>query len=83
MTRYVTLYDDNRNINIRISFGTDIGAWITGVNPLNRKLGKELIHKGQNKMRHDRHKMADPKRWVTIIKEFREEHNLMIDEVEE
>lgn len=81
MTRYVTLYDDNRKINIRIVFGTDVGAWIQGVNPLNRKLSKQLISRAQTKMRHDRNKMAEPSRWKNLIAEFVKENGLEIDEL--
>jgi hypothetical protein len=76
----VRIYDLGRGININLSFGTDVGGWIVGKNKDNTRLGKELVRNGQNALRHDRFKMANPVKWKDIVKDFVKKHNLEVDE---
>jgi hypothetical protein len=75
VTKYIKLSDEERGIEINISFGQTVGAW-TNRNPESLEIGKKLVKDVQRRCFHNRDTMSNPKKWYKHIDRYVELYKL-------
>jgi len=65
-TRYLYLTREKDNVQINFVWGETVGAW-TNRNPVSLEIGMEIVHDAQERLKHNRNFMANPKAWKKTI----------------